>query len=580
MNVINNILFLIEKKLRPQLVYIFFLTLIGTFLETLGVGIILPILTLIVQGKEALQEMINKMPFLTEQQLDLSNFTNSELVIFSIIFLIIIFFIKTIFFIFLIWRQNKFTYEVESYLSSRMFNFYLNKDYSFHTERNSSELFRNVKNEVGTFRHFIVMSSLTFLIEILVVASITFLILYLQPAPALSAAVFIFVVLFIFSKFNKKRLSKIGKDRQYYDALTIQHLNQGLDGIKEIKISCKEKEFLSIFDKNNLISIKSVAEQKFWILITKYLLEFVGVFTFMIIALFVVNKGYDLKIFLPTIGLVAAATFRFLPSAARIIQSINNIRFGFPSINLLCNELKNKDNITKNLTGNLSEIPKSFKKISFENISFSYPKSENNILQNTSFEVLNGDKIGILGPSGSGKSTLIDILTGLLEPSSGNIKLDDQNVNLMQKNWYTRIGYVPQFIFLTDDTIKKNVAFGVKEEEMDIHLITKSTQIAELKNFLDTCQDGIDTMIGEFGARISGGQRQRIGIARAIYSNSNFLIFDEATSAIDFETEKKIIDNLIKLPGKTMIIISHRRSILEGCNKIFEIEGRQISQTK
>ena len=184
---------------------------------------------------------------------------------------------------------------------------------------------------------------------------------------------------------------------------TIQHLNQGLDGIKEIKISCKEKEFLSIFDKNNLISIKSVAEQKFWILITKYLLEFVGVFTFMIITLFVVNKGYDLKIFLPTIGLVAAATFRFLPSAARIIQSINNIRFGFPSINLLCNELKNEDNITKNLNGNLSEIPKSFKKISFENISFSYPKSEKNILQNTSFEVLNGDKIGILGPSGSGK---------------------------------------------------------------------------------------------------------------------------------------------------------------------------------
>ena len=371
MNVINNVLFLIEKKLRIKIIFLFFLTLVGTFLETLGVGIILPVLTLIVQGKSALEEMLTKTPNFIQEKIELAKYTDSDLVIYSIILIILIFFIKTIFFIYLIHRQNKFSYEVESTLSSRMFNFYLNKDYSFHTEKNSSELFRNVKNEVGTFRHYIVMSSLTFFIEVLVIISIALLIIYLQPIPAISASLSILFFLYIFTKLNKKRLSKIGKDRQYYDALTIQHLNQGLDGIKEIKISCKEKEFLSIFDRHNLISFKSVAEQKFWILITKYVLEFVGVFSFMIVAFFVVKQGYDLKTFLPTIGLIAAATFKLLPSASRIIQSVNNIRFGMPSINILSDELTVKDKNNELVKDFQNNIPNNFSKISFKDISFS-----------------------------------------------------------------------------------------------------------------------------------------------------------------------------------------------------------------
>ncbi len=580
MNVINNVLFLIEKKLRIKIIFLFFLTLIGTFLETLGVGIILPVLTLIVQGKSALEEMLTKTPNFIQEKIELAKYTDSDLVIYSIILIILIFFIKTIFFIYLIHRQNKFSYEVESTLSSRMFNFYLNKDYSFHTEKNSSELFRNVKNEVGTFRHYIVMSSLTFFIEVLVIISIALLIIYLQPIPAISASISILFFLYIFTKLNKKRLSKIGKDRQYYDALTIQHLNQGLDGIKEIKISCKEKEFLSIFDRHNFISIKSVAEQKFWILITKYVLEFVGVFSFMIVAFFVVKQGYDLKIFLPTIGLIAAATFKLLPSASRIIQSVNNIRFGMPSINILSDELTVKDKNNELAKDFQNNIPNNFSKISFKDISFSYPKSEEKVIENSTFEIFVGDKIGIIGPSGSGKSTIIDILTGLLKPSSGEIKIDSQKVNLSQKKWYEKIGYVPQFIFLTDDTIKRNIAFGLKDSEMDEKLINNSINSAELKDFIGSSKHGLDTKIGEFGTRISGGQRQRLGIARAIYSDTRILIFDEATSAVDLNTEEKIINNITSLREKTIILISHRMSTLKNCNKIYEIKDKVLKKIK
>lgn len=579
MSVINNIFFLIEKNLKLKVIYLFFLTLIGTFLETLGVGIILPVLTLIVQGKEALQEMLNKIPFLIDEKINLAKYTDSDLIVYSIGLIILIFFLKTIFFIFLIWRQNQFAYLVDSSLSKRLFSFYLSKNYLFHAQRNSSELFRNIIDEVKSFRHFVITSSLTLFIEILVLVSIASLIIFLQPIPAIVAAFSIAICLMIFSKINKKRLSKIGKDRQYHDALKIQHLNQGLNGIKEIKLSSKENEFSFIFNKHNLISIKSTAEHQFWISIPKYVLEFIGVFVFMVIAIFITKKGFDLKVFLPTIGLIAAATFRLLPSANRIIQSINNIRFGLPSANTLSNELKiTKTKIIQEKLNN--KLPINFEKLNFENISFCYPNSENNIIENVNFEISKGDKIGILGPSGSGKSTLIDVVTGLLQPTSGRIKLNNLNVNLAQKDWYKKIGYVSQFIFLIDDSIKKNIAFGIEDNKINPDLINKSINFAELTEFVHNSIHGIDTKIGEFGARISGGQRQRIGIARAIYSNSEILVLDEATSAVDLQTEEKIIKNINSLSKKTIIIISHRMSTIKDCNKIFEIKNNNLRQIK
>jgi len=579
MSVINNIFFLIEKSLKLKVIYLFLLTLIGTFLETLGVGIILPVLTLIVQGKDALQDMLNKIPFLVEENINLENYTNNDLVVYSIVLIILIFFLKTIFFIFLIWRQNQFAYLVDSYLSKRLFSFYLNKNYLFHAQRNSSELFRNIIDEVKNFRHLVVNSSLTLFIEILVLTSIVSLIIFLQPIPATVAAISIIICLIIFSKINKSRLSKIGKDRQYHDALKIQHLNQGLNGIKEIKLSSKEKEFSSIFNKHNLISIKNTAEHQFWISIPKYVLEFIGVFVFMAIAIFITKKGYDLKVFLPTIGLIAAATFRLLPSANRIIQSINNIRFGLPSADTLSSELKTKE--TREIQDKFeNKVPLIFEKLNLANIAFCYPDTKKNIIENANFEISKGDKLGILGPSGSGKSTLIDVVTGLLKPESGEIKLNNTEINLSQKNWYKKIGYVSQFIFLIDDSIKKNIAFGIEDNKINQNLMDKSINTAGLNEFIQNSPNGIDTKIGEFGARISGGQRQRIGIARAIYSNSEILVLDEATNAIDLQTEERIIKNINSLLNKTIIIISHRMSTIKNCNKIFEIKNKNLIQIK
>lgn len=278
MNIVNNIIYLIEKKLRIKLIFLFFLILIGTFLETLSVGIVFPILTLIVEGKTKLLQILEKFPSFLHNSLKSIEYSDNELVVLFILIITVIFFLKTFFFIFLTYYQNKFSYEVEYSLSSKMLNLYLNKNYIFHIEKNSSELFRNVKNEVVVFRHYILFSFLTFFIEILVLMSIVSLIIYLYPIPALTALIMILFFLFILTKFNKKRLNKISKERQNYDGYTIQHLNQGLKGIKEIKIFNKEREFLSIFNYYNLKTVKSLAEQSFWVSITKYILEFLGFF--------------------------------------------------------------------------------------------------------------------------------------------------------------------------------------------------------------------------------------------------------------------------------------------------------------
>ena len=317
-----------------------------------------------------------------------------------------------------------------------------------------------------------------------------------------------------------------------------------------------------------------------WTSIPRYLLEFLSVAGISVLAILFVRNGGDLKSLLPTLGVFLVATFRLLPSTVKIVQSYGKIRFGLPSSNLLRNELdqsKIKPQIKKDFQNN---IINNFNKLSFKNISFQYPNSNKNILDNISLNINKGDKIGIVGPSGSGKSTFIDLLTGLISPSKGEVYLNEKLVNLKSKNWFKKISYTPQFIFLSDDTILNNIAFGVKKEDLNIENVKKASELSELKNYIVNLNQGLNTFIGEFGIRLSGGQKQRIGIARSLYTNSEILILDESTSAIDLHTEEKIINNINTLSEKTIIIVSHRLSTLKNCNKIIEIKNGHLEFKK
>ncbi len=573
----KKLTFLTDKKLKKKLVIIYFITIIGTFLETIGIGIILPILKIIVEGKDILIQFSSNYFFINSISSYLITKSYSEIIIILLLFLSFIFFVKTAFFIFLIREQQKFSYMVEYELTKYFFNYYLHQDYSFHLKRNSSELFANLTEEIKNFRLNIVNPFIVISTEIIFLLAIIGLLILIEPLGSMTIGFVILLISTIYVKFTSKRILNASKKRQVNEALKVQHLRQGLNGIKEIKILCKEETFLKIFEKHNKEALKSQVIFNSWTLIPKYILEFLGVLGLSLMAIILINMGLEIKSLLPTLAVFVVATIRLLPSASKMIQNVGKIRYGVPSADLLQKEiheesLKKYNQITTSSLKNLQ-----FSELKFENVSFKYPSSNKKILDKISLEIKKGEKIGIVGESGSGKSTFIDILTGLAKPTEGKIFLNNQIVDLDNKDWYNLIGYTPQFIFLTDDTILRNIAFGVNEKDLKTDAVNTSCEIAELKNFINSSNLGLQTRIGESGVRLSGGQRQRIGIARALYSNSKILVLDESTSAIDIKTEEKIVDNISSLSDKTLIIISHRLSTLKNCNKVLEINNGKLS---
>ena len=370
---------------------------------------------------------------------------------------------------------------VEYELTKYFFNYYLHQDYSFHLKRNSSELFANLTEEIKNFRLNIVNPFIVISTEIIFLLAIIGLLILIEPLGSMTIGFVILLISTIYVKFTSKRILNASKKRQVNEALKVQHLRQGLNGIKEIKILCKEETFLKIFEKHNKEALKSQVIFNSWTLIPKYILEFLGVLGLSLMAIILINMGLEIKSLLPTLAVFVVATIRLLPSASKMIQNVGKIRYGVPSADLLQKEiheesLKKYNQITTSSLKNLK-----FSELKFENVSFKYPSSNKKILDKISLEIKKGEKIGIVGESGSGKSTFIDILTGLAKPTEGKIFLNNQIVDLDNKDWYNLIGYTPQFIFLTDDTILRNIAFGVNEKDLKTDAVNTSCEIAELK---------------------------------------------------------------------------------------------------
>lgn len=569
------------KNFKNKLLFLFLLTIVGTLLETLSIGLILPFLKVVVEGKNFFEVFIsnfNQFPIFTNSLYSLSQ---NSLILLFLISILIIFFLKTLFFIYLLWKQNNFSYQIESGLAKRLLNYYLNQTYNFHLKKNSSELLRNIVEEILTFRVYVINSFLVLLVETLIILSISSLLIFIASQEAILLFLFIFLCVFIYSKLNKKKIVSLGQHRQIQDELRIRHLKQGLEGIKEIKISGNEGEFLDIFHKHNKNSVSARAQLHFWTSIPKYIIEFVGVFTFVILTIYIFLSGAELKSFIPTLGVFAAAAIKLLPSASKILQSINNIRFGLPSLSLLANEIQNIQNQDlsehKKIYKKLEDLQ--FKSLKFENVDFKYQKSETFIFNKINLNIMQGEKIGIVGTSGSGKSTLVDLISGLLKPINGKILLNDKIIDLENKNWLKQVGYVPQKTFLIDDTIDKNITFGENKELLDIEKLKEIISITELKDFAGENYNNLKLKVGEFGDRLSGGQKQRIGIARALYSQFQLLILDEATNALDSNTETKILKNIMShIKDKTLIIISHKALSLKNCDKIYEIANGNLKQ--
>jgi len=556
---------------RRRVVVLLGLMLIGMVLETLGIGLVIPALALMTQGDLAIRYSV-VAPWLNS----LGNPSHERLVITGMLTLVGVYAVKALFLGFLVWRQARFVYGLQADLSQRLFTGYLRQPYTFHLQRNSAELIRNTIGQAGELA-YVVQQGLVLVTEIMALLGICALLVIVEPYGALLVVGTLGLAGWSFNRFTRRYTPLWGEARQHHEGLRIQHLQQGLGGAKDVKLLGRESDFLAQYWVHNSGTARVAQRQATLIALPRLWLELLAVVGLAVLVVVMIGQDKPLEAVLPTLGLFAAAAFRIMPSVTRVIGAMQGVRYSLPVINTLHRECRLLDSTHAPTNG--ESLP--FKNaLILDQISFQYPSAEALALRGVSLSIPRGVSVGIIGGSGAGKSTLVDIVLGLLTPDSGTVRVDGIDIQTNLRSWQDQIGYVPQSIFLTDDTLRRNVAFGLPNEQIDEAAVWRAIHDAQLEEFVNDLPQGLDTLVGERGIRLSGGQRQRIGIARALYHDPPVLVLDEATSALDTATEQGVMEAVRALPGnKTLLIVAHRLSTIERCDRLFRLKrGRVIEE--
>ena len=571
MSLLDKIFIIFPAKLKNKAVFLFIIIVVAGFLEMVGIGFVIPITSLISNNIEN-----SYFDFLG---MNFSPNVEREKLIIIVIFIFFTFYILKAFILsFSIWLHSSFIHSFNFELCKKLIKKYLSHNYLYWSSENTSEKIKNISQEISNINIYIIDSCLRMLTELLVITSIIILLLYYNFFGTLSCVFFIIIALFVWKKIVSDKLNRISFERTQYDSLLFKQAQEAFLGIKDIKMYGRETNCLENFE-NNLINIKSI-KTKFEFIghLPKIYLEMIAITCLVFLILVTTHFLFDTENLLTNLSLFAAAAFKLIPSSNRLILSYQNIKYGIAPLNIITSDLINSHFLEKNISSNSDQI-KFRKKINVCNISFIYPNTKKIILDNVNFEFKKGEVIGIIGQSGSGKTTFVDILSGLIEPTSGKILSDNLDIQKNIAKWKDQIGYIQQNTYLINDSIKNNIVFGINDLSSNNEQLKKTTLIAQLNDLIHELPMGIDTIVGEQGINLSGGQRQRIGIARAIYKNPEILILDESTNSLDSETEKKILENLKSLQGeKTILIISHNRESLRYCDKIIKIKNGNLKE--
>jgi ABC-type bacteriocin/lantibiotic exporter with double-glycine peptidase domain len=568
MSLIQKLNYLLSLNQKRQLIILAVLLLIGILFEMVGLGVLIPAFGFMLKS-----DIGKEYPVLQPYLDSLGNPTQLQLVMFGMSILVLVYLVKAIFLVFLSWRQSKFSAELSADLSSKLFLGYMRQPYSFHLQRNSAELFRNIQGEVGQFS-FISQSVLTLAVEFSIVLGVALMLIIVEPVGALVVTSFLAVSAIAFHRLTKNKLLNWGERRQLHSGLANQHILQGLGGVKDVKLLGRESYFLDEFNVHNNTNAKIQTRVAAIGLVPRSYLELLAVIGLAGLIVLMMLQKKPLDLLLPTMGVFAAAAFRMIPSANRIMNSMQGIRYAQPVVKLLYEEFS----LINNKKTDVIQSKFAFgTELKLEKVTFQYFNTSFKALDNITLNIKKGDFVGFIGLSGSGKSTLVDVILGLLIPQDGFVKVDGQDIQNNMRGWQDQIGYVPQSIYLTDDTLIANVAFGIPLAEINIETVDKVINAAQLDKFVKSLPKGLETFVGERGVRLSGGQRQRIGIARALYHDPAILLFDEATSALDSLTETGVMDAILALKReKTILIVAHRLSTVENCDKLYRLDSGKI----
>lgn len=545
--------------------------IIGAAFEVLGLSLILPLLEVISGANTGFAERISRV---------FPDVSHDDLVIVSVVLFGLLFVIKGLYLSFLVWLISDYTYSVKADVSNKLMRSYLNSNYEFHLQNNSAQLIRNLTTEASQFSTHLLAPLLIMISEVFVVLAIGSFLVYLQPVGSLTTAALLILLATLFQKFSGNYTSRLGAARQVADGKVIQKSQEALGGIKDVTALGMKDYFFEKFRVHNLLSTSASAKSFVMNQLPRMYLETVAVCVFCVFILIMIATDENLNETLPTLSVFALAAFRLLPSANRILAALNSLKFSEKVLLSLSEHLSD----IVHLESNQQEMSKKRVELTFnkemtiKDLCYAYPGQTKNALSDINITVQKGECIGCVGKSGSGKSTLADILLGLLRPSSGQIQADGVNIFDNIDHWQALVGYVQQDIFLLDDSIKRNIAFGLSDSEIEMDKLKAVVQEAQLSEFVETLENGLNTQLGERGVRLSGGQKQRIGIARALYRDTPVLIFDEATSALDSQTEAEIVESFQSLKSKrTMIIVAHRLSTLGYCDRIIELKNGKVN---
>lgn len=575
---IKKLFFLIGKSGRVR----FFILLAGMFVnalfEMLGVGAI-PVFIMVISNPDAIMQHRWAAPVVG--LFDIAD--SKSLLLWGSLALVALFAAKNLFFSLLIYVKTKIIYNEQVRLGVRLFQAYIKADYTFFLNRNSSEILRNVNNEARLIISGVILPSLQIILDGFVLIMVIMLLLAVEPFISFAAFAVLGGVSYLFIRVTNRKNKAYGKEARNLRRQMNKIVLEGISGIKDIIVLGREDSFLQRY---NFSAVRTAITLKYKQMISqlpKPFMETVAVAGMLFIVLMLLFLGRDVVTLLPVLALFTAATMRLLPILKNIVAAYTDVRYNVYAIDPVYDDLKlleksADENPGKKDRKDIAPFPFA-SEIIFRNVSYRYPQSDTQAVRGIDLKIPKGAIIGLVGPSGAGKTTLVDILLGLLQPQQGQVLVDDQNIFADIRRWRMNVGYIPQFIHLSDDTIRRNIAFGLPDDEIDEERVWQALHAAQLEAFVRELPEGLDATVGEKGVRLSGGERQRIGIARALYNNPQVLIMDEATSSLDNITEKYVIEALEKLRGdRTVVIIAHRLTTVRNCDVIYLMHKGAIEE--
>ena len=576
-SLVKKLGYIFSKKDKKKIVLLLIAVVIGSLLELLGVSIFTPFVNIIMN-----QEAIHRTWYL-KMIYDAFGFqSNMSFLAFLAGCIIVVYIIKNVYLIIQRSFMFKFSYNTQMRLSTRLLRTYMKEPYTFHLNKNIATLQRSLQEDTSLFMQ-VILYTFELIAEIVTCLVLGTFLLVVSKSITIVVVGLLVLCVGLFYFITKRYARRLGVENQEYRGKIFQWMNQSLGGIKEIKILDREKYFIDEYQEYYTKYAKGLRISRVISILPKYIVEAVcmtGLLLAIIIKMFFGEA--DIIYYIPQLAVFAVAALRLMPSVGKINEYLTSILYALPSVDLVYHDLDEIASYVEQQDKEVKETWNLEEEIHVEKVTYAYPGVEEPVIKDADFIVPKGKTVAFIGASGAGKTTMVDIILGLLEPQSGKIMADKLNIHEKPKTFHSQVGYIPQVIYLSDDTIRNNIAFGVEGQDIDEAAVKEAVKKAQLTEFIDSLPNGLDTIVGDRGVRLSGGQRQRIGIARALYHDPEILVLDEATSALDNETEAAVMEAIENLQGtKTMIIIAHRLTTIRNVDIIYEVgDGNVVEKSK